>query len=75
MPYFESRNVCAKLTACAAAFVSRRREMTGISATRTVGAKVLEQLAGLNIGSTSLIDTSYFYFGLALGCIDTDICK
>ena len=30
---------------------------------------------GLNIRSTSIADTSYFYFGLVLGCIDADLCK
>ena len=29
---------------------------------------------GLCIRSTSIIDTSYFYFGLVLGCIDADLC-
>ena len=31
--------------------------------------------SGLNIRSTSIIDTSYFYFGLVLGRIDADLCK
>ena len=31
--------------------------------------------SGLKIRSTSIIDTSYFYFGLDLGCIDADLCK
>ena len=30
---------------------------------------------GLNIRSTSIIDISYVYFGLVLGCIDADLCK
>ena len=30
---------------------------------------------GLNIRSTRITDTSYFYFGLVLGCIDADLCK
>ena len=30
---------------------------------------------GLNIRSTSVIDISYFYFWLVLGCIDADLCK
>ena len=29
----------------------------------------------LNIRSTSIVDTSYLYFGLVLGCIDADLCK
>ena len=33
------------------------------------------QCAGLNTRSTRIIDTSYFYFGLVLGCIDADLCN
>ena len=33
------------------------------------------QCAGLNTRSTRIIDTSYFYFGLVLDCIDADLCK
>ena len=31
--------------------------------------------AGLNIRSTCITVTSYFYIGLVLGCIDADLCK
>ena len=31
--------------------------------------------AGLNIRSTGILDTSYLYFGLVLGCIDADLYK
>ena len=31
--------------------------------------------AGLDIRSTSISATSYFYVGLVLGCIDADLCK
>ena len=31
--------------------------------------------AGLNIRSTSIIDTSNFYIGLILACIDAYLCK
>ena len=36
---------------------------------------VEKKYAGLNIRSASMIDTSYFYIGLVLGCIDADLCK
>ena len=31
--------------------------------------------AGLNVRSTRIIGTAYFYFGLVLGFIDADLCK
>ena len=34
-----------------------------------------DESAGLNIRSASMIDTSYFYFGLVLGWIDADLCR
>ena len=32
-------------------------------------------IAGLDIINTNIIDISYLYFGLILGCIDADLCK
>ena len=32
-------------------------------------------MPGEKIRNTKLIDISYSYFGLVLGCIDADLCK
>ena len=53
-----------------------RRSRTAVragGATKAMSFRVAPPVQfGLNIRSTSVIDISYFYFGLVLGCIDAD---
>ena len=50
---------------------SRRRRTRQVSSTPTA----TRTCSGLNIRRTSVITTSYFYFGLVLGCTDADLRK
>ena len=54
------------------AFVLAKRLDDEVTRVRAAAATAL---AGLHIRSTSIIDISYVYFGLVLGCIDADLRK
>ena len=50
-------------------------ETAGSGSRGTKKRLVVHSAPGLKIRNTNIIDISYLYFGLVLGCIDADLCK